>query len=399
MCGVGKVYLDRTEERMYDGEFGETVQQSMEILVALGDIYGAERMVDISSAQVSGVSYKTIGDAGLEYLEDLRARGAGVKVASTLNPAGMDLQRWREMGFSEEFASRQIRIVEAYSAMDVMNTCTCTPYLIGNVPLRGSHVAWSESSAVSYANSVLGARTNREGGPGALAAAICGKTPEYGYHLQENRRATLRVDVECELSGSDYGALGYITGKIAGEGVPYFTFNGHPSADDLKALGAAMASSGAVALYHVDGVTPEYMEASPDEAGESITVDAGDILEAREELSTTDDDPDLICLGCPHCSLDEIRRIASFLRKNKPACDLWVCTSAAIGSAASRMGYTDVIEAAGGMVVSDTCMVVAPVEDLGYEVLGVDSAKAANYVPGMCGLDAVYDDWMNLIRP
>lgn len=392
------MYLDGIEEKMYDGEFGETVQKSMEILVALGDIYGADRMVEISSAQISGVSYKTIGDAGLEYLEDLSEGGARVMVQSTLNPAGMDLERWREMGFSEEFASRQLRIVEAYSSMDVMNTCTCTPYLIGNVPLRGSHIAWSESSAVSYANSVLGARTNREGGPGALAAAICGRTPEYGYHLDENRKATLLVDVECDLSGADYGALGYIAGRIAGEGVPYFKLRGLPAPEDLKALGAAMASSGAVALYHVDGITPEYRDASMEEVDDRIRVDAGDISEAREELSTTTDSPDLICLGCPHCSLDEIRRIASFVGKKGTDCDFWVCTSAAIKSAADRMGYTDVIEAAGGMLVSDTCMVVAPVEELGYEVLGVDSAKAANYVPGMCGLDAVYDDWMNLLK-
>ncbi|MGB9837309.1 aconitase X catalytic domain-containing protein [Methanothermobacter sp.] len=392
------MYLDGIEEKMYDGEFGETIQKSMEILVALGDIYGAERMVNISSAQISGVSYKTIGDAGLEYLEDLSDGGARVRVQSTLNPAGMDLERWREMGFSEEFATRQLRIVEAYSSMDVINTCTCTPYLIGNVPLRGSHIAWSESSAVSYANSVLGARTNREGGPGALAAAICGRTPEYGYHLDENRKATLLVDVECDLSGADYGALGYIAGRIAGEGVPYFKLRGLPSPEDLKALGAAMASSGAVALYHVEGITPEYRDVSMEEVDDRIMVDADGISEAREELSTTSDDPDLICLGCPHCSLDEIRRIAFLVGKKGTDCDLWVCTSAAIKSAADRMGYTDVIEAAGGMVVSDTCMVVAPVEELGYEVLGVDSAKAATYVPGMCGLDAVYDDWMNLLK-
>ncbi|MDI6701724.1 aconitase X catalytic domain-containing protein [Methanothermobacter wolfeii] len=394
------MYLSRTEERMYDGEFGETIQKSMEILVALGDIYGAEGMVDISSAQISGVSYKTIGDAGLEYLEDLSSRGARVKVTSTLNPAGLDLERWREMGFSEEFAERQIRIVDAYSSMDVMNTCTCTPYLIGNVPLRGSHIAWSESSAVSYANSVLGARTNREGGPGALAAAICGKTPEYGYHLDENRAATLVVDVECELSGSDYGALGHITGKMVGEGVPYFRFISKPEPDDLKALGAAMASSGAVALYHVEGLTPEYMDADASGADDHVSIDAGDIAGARESLSTSTDEPDLVCLGCPHCSLGEIRRIASFLRNNEPGVEFWVCTSAAIKSAADRMGYTETIEAAGGMLVSDTCMVVAPVEELGYGVLGVDSAKAANYIPGMCGLEAVYDDWMNLLsRP
>jgi len=191
------MYLKPKEERMFSGEYGIAVQKSMEILVALGDIYNAEKLVDITSAQISGVSYKTIGDAGLEFLKDI-GKDATVMVQSTLNPAGIDLSR-KDLGFSEEFIERQLEIIEAYRSMNITTTCSCTPYLVGNVPVKGDHVAWSESSAVAYVNSIIGAKSNREGGPGALSAAICGKTPKYGYHLDEERKADLIVELEIEL--------------------------------------------------------------------------------------------------------------------------------------------------------------------------------------------------------
>jgi predicted aconitase len=174
------VLLSEEEQRMFDGEEGEAKRQSMEILVALGRIYEAERMIPITSAQVSGVSYKTIGEAGLEYLEDLVQKGAKTSIPTFLNPAGMDVSQWKEMKIPEDFAKKQIKVLEAYSKMSIMKTCTCAPYFIGIRPKQGEHIAWAESSAVAFANSVLGARTNREGGPSALAAAICGVTPEYG---------------------------------------------------------------------------------------------------------------------------------------------------------------------------------------------------------------------------
>lgn len=390
------MYLTSKEEEMYEGEHGYAIRKSMEILVALGDIYGAEELVEIESAQISGVSYKTIGDAGLEFLEDI-SRDTKTKVPSTLNPAGVDLEKWRELGFREEFAKRQLRIIKAYRKMDVMTTCTCTPYLVGNVPVFGSHIAWSESSAVCYANSVLGARTNREGGPGALAAAICGKTPKYGYHFDEERKADLVVEVESTIDGSDYGAAGHFVGKAVGDGVPYFVFRKRPSCHDLKSLGAALASSGAVALYHVEGVTPEHEKASQDPKTEKITLDRSTIDDVKKELSTTDQEPDFICLGCPHSSLEEIKKIVHLLAGRKLKNELWVCTSISMKVAADRMGFSDVIEKAGGKIVCDTCMVVSPIEELGFEVVGVDSAKAANYIPSLCGLDVVFDDLENLL--
>ena len=181
------MFLTKKEQEMCDGEYGETIRKSMDILVALGDIYGASKLVDITSAQVSGVSYKTIGDAGLEYLQDLASDGSGKAVINaSLNPPGTDLDNWKELGFPEYFAVKQNEIVDAYAELGIFKTCTCTPYLVGNVPRFRDHVSWSESSAVAYVNSVIGARTNREGGPAALAAAIVGKTPLYGFHLEQN---------------------------------------------------------------------------------------------------------------------------------------------------------------------------------------------------------------------
>ena len=400
------MYLNPDEEKMFNGEYGEAKRKSMEILVALGDIYEAKHLVNITSAQVSGVSYKTIGDAGLEYLEDLATdNSVEVKIPSTLNPAGTDIDNWEKLGFSKEFVQKQNRIVDAYGKIGISKTCTCTPYLVGNVPRFKDHVAFSESSAVAYVNSVIGARTNREGGPGALAAAICGKTPKYSYHLEENRRATHVIELEDEISRIEFGALGYLIGKEVGDGVPYFILknkntNHKPTNNDLKSLGAALASSGAVALYHIEEITPEFNNADVKSlANDKIYISKSNISDTCEKLSTSSKETaDLVCLGCPHASLEEIEEIANLVKFKKLANDLWVCTSINIKAIADRMGYTKIIENAGGHIVCDTCMVVAPIEDLGYDIVGVNSAKAANYVPSMCGLDVIYDDVKNLIK-
>ena len=393
------MFLTKKEEQMCDGEFGETIRKSMDILVALGDIYGASKLVDITSAQVSGVSYKTIGQAGLEYLEDLASEEFEYSgINASLNPPGTDLDNWEALGFPKEFSIKQNQIVDAYGKLGISKTCTCTPYLVGNVPRFRDHVSWSESSAVAYVNSVIGARTNREGGPAALAAAVVGKTPLYGFHLEQNRKANLIVNVSTELSGADWGALGYIVGKTVGGGVPYFKVKNTPNNNDLKTLGAALASSGSVALYHMENVTPEWKDTDKDDVEDYMFVSDKDILETRKNLTTTDRIPDLICLGCPHASLEEIKQVAAIVEGKTIKNKLWICTSVSVKATADRMGYTQLIEAAGGNVVCDTCMVVAPIEDMGFEVIGVNSAKAANYVPSMCGLDVVYDDVENLIR-
>ena len=170
--------LDKYDQALLDGEYGETKQKMMEILVSLGKIYDAERLIEVKNVQVSGASFKTIGDAGLEWLNSLSGKAV---VPSFLNPIGMPREGWESLGIPGEFGRKQLEVNAAYTRLGIRPSCTCTPYYFTLIE-RGDHLAWSESSAVVYANSVLGARTNREGGPSALASALTGKTPEYGLH-------------------------------------------------------------------------------------------------------------------------------------------------------------------------------------------------------------------------
>ncbi|MEM2192107.1 MAG: aconitase X catalytic domain-containing protein [Candidatus Hadarchaeales archaeon] len=391
------MYLTKEQEEMLAGAYGEVIERNFRLLVRLGEIYGADRMIPVSSVQVAGVSYKSIGDPGLEFLEDIAAKGAKVRVPTTLNPPGMDLVDWKALGFPQDFAEKQMRIIEAFKQMGIMTTATCTPYLVGNLPRFGEHIAWSESSAVSFANSVLGARTNREGGPSALAAALCGVTPNYGLHLTENRRPTMLIEVKEKLkTNADFGALGYHVGKIVKDGIPYFRGIKEADVDQLKALGAAMAASGAVALYHVEGITPEAALFNPSGL-EKIEVTGREIKEAYEKLNTGDE-PDIIILGCPHASLKEISKIAGMLEGKKLKKPLWVCTARATKDAATRLGLVQKIEAAGGKVVADTCAVVSPIERLGFKTVAVDSGKAGNYLPGFCKQQVIFKSVEELLE-
>ena len=391
------MYLTKEQERILAGEYGEVLERNFRLLVKLGDIYGANRMPPVGSAQIAGVSYKSIGDPGLEFLEDLASKGAKVQIPTTLNPPGMDLEDWRELGFPEDFAAKQMRIMDAFERMGVMMTATCTPYLVGNLPRFGEHIAWSESSAVSFVNSVLGARTNREGGPSALAAAFCGVTPSYGLHLKEHRKPDFLIKVEIELkSEADFGALGCYVGKRVKDKVPYFQGVRQASMDELKALGAAMAASGAVALYHVEGMTPEASRCDP-EGLETIEVDERELRETCEKLNTGEE-PDIVMLGCPHASLHEISELARKLEGKRLKKPLWICTSRITKETAKRTGFVEAIERAGGKVVGDTCMVVSPIERMGFTCTAVNSGKAATYLPSLCKQSVVFNTLEKLLK-
>lgn len=383
------MYLSNAEEHILSGENGEVMQRMFRLLVRLGEIYGADKMIPVSSAQVAGVSYKSIGDPGVEFLEDYAGKGARVKIVTFLNPAGMDIEDWQKLNVPAEFAKKQLRIMDAFRKMGIVVSATCTPYLAGNLPRFREHIAWSESSAISFSNSVIGARTNREGGPSALAAALCGVTPNYGLHLDENRKPQMLVQVDAKLEDSaDFGALGYVVGKQVKNRIPYFKGIKEADSDQLKALGAAMAASGAVALYHVEDITPE-AHMMKMKGLETLSVGDKDLDETFSKLSTGRD-PDIIILGCPHSSLKEIMTVARKLEGKTVKKPLWICTSRMVKEAANRMGFTQTIEAAGGKVVADTCMVVAPIEDMGYRTTAVNSGKAANYLPGFCKQNVVF---------
>jgi hypothetical protein len=378
------MFLTRKEERMLGGEEGPAVAKSMEMLVTLGEIFGAERLVPVESAHISGVSYKNLSDAGLEYLEEQAELGATVRLPASLNPAGMDLGKWREMRVPEAFAEKQLRIIRAFERMGVDPTCTCTPYLIGRVPRLGSQIAWAESSAICYSNSVLGARTNRESGPTTLASAITGLAPLYGYRLDAGRLPGKLVEVKAKLVDSlDYGALGYVTGKELGTTVPYFRSLGRPDAESMKALGAACATSGGTALWHGEGVTPEAESMKPHLNGvEKLTIEGSDVDDAKERFSGEVSDP-VYCVGCPHCSLREVKEVAELLEGKGLKGSLCVFTSRGVFAEARRAGLIRRIERAGGNIFVDTCMVVAPLKEMGWRSVATNSFKAAHYSEGM----------------
>ena len=387
------MYLTDEEQAILDGEKGEGVQKAMELVVALGKIYGADGLVDITSAHLSGASYKTIGDGGLKYLEDMVNGGSKVSVPSTLNPIGMDRERWAEMHISEDFAVKQNRIVDLYGKMGIKTTCSCTPYVGVNVPKFGDHVAWAESSALSFVNSMIGARTNREGGPGALAAAILGKTANYGLHKEENRAPTVVIEAEIEDTLFNHSLLGQAVGMRIGNGIPYYR-GIKPGLEEGKTMAAAMAASGSVAMFHVEGVTPEASKYDISEL-EVIHIGEKELKDAYDHLNVTDD-IQLIALGCPHLTEKEIHEIASLLKgkKKKGNVEIWFCTSKAIREKCSD--DVRILEEF-GPVLADTCMVVAPIEGT-FSRTGTNSCKAGNYLPTLCSQKATCKDIAELLK-
>jgi len=402
MTQVGKSHpqtrmaLSAEERALLAGEAGRAVRRAMEIVVALAQIYGAERLIPVASVQISGVSYRNIGAAGLDFLRQWADEGARVRIPTTLNPAAMDLEAWSEQGFDPVFAAQQQAVIAAFSRMGVGEGSpipTCTPYLLGNVPHFGESLAWAESSAVVYANSVIGARTNREGGPGAIAAALAGRTGAYGYHLEENRRATLRVEVRATPQTiSDYSALGAVVGKIAGARVPYFEGlsleRGAPLWEEkLKALGAALAATGAVGLFHVAEVTPEAL-AGKVLAPEHETLIVTNLAPGYAMLTDAAARPALVWIGCPHASLAEITMVADLVRGKRLRLPLWITCARPVKEAAIAQGLAAEIEAAGGRLYADACIAIAPVRDLGFAAVMTSSAKGAYYLRNLAGVPA-----------
>jgi predicted aconitase len=372
------MYLTKEEEKMLDGEEGYAVKKSIEILIALGDIYGAEKLISVGSVQVAGVSYHNLGDAGLEFLNELAEDGK-VRVLTTLNPAGIDLEDWRKLGISEEFAEKQKLVIDAFRKMGIIISCTCTPYLIGNLPRYGEHIAWSESSAVTFANSVIGAKTNREGGPSALAAAFVGKTPCYGLHLEKNRMPDVHLNVAAKLKKfSDWGALGYCVGKKAENRIPYITGIESVNSDELRSFCASVVTYGSKPLFYIKGITPGYEKYKPPE--EQFTINDKDVKEAYESINDDFEVLDFICIGCPHASINEIAEIARLLKNKKvsPNVEFWITTSRSMKQIAEKINYVKTIEQAGGKFACDTCMAVAPLKGR-FRSVATTSAKGCYY--------------------
>ncbi len=383
------MHLTTEEEKMYDGEYGWARQISMRILTRLGDLFDATKLISIDSAHLSGVSYKTIGDTPIEFIEEIAKTKGKVKVETTLNPSSLDPDYSTK--FSKKQREKQRHIIDLYKIMGATPTLTCTPYYLKQ-PSQKAHLAWAESSAVIYANSVLGAYTNREGSPSALAAALIGKTPNFGLHNSENREPTVLVNIATELRNeAEFGALGIHLGKLLNEKNP--AINGLPkySNNDLKQLGAAMATAGMASIFQVGNPVKQIWQ-------EKVTIERREIESTMESLSTTTERPDLVFLGCPHCSIEEIKEVAKFLKgkKVKDNLQFWICTSRQLKE--KEKSYVNIIEEAGGHVLCDTCAIVTWLKKLGIFSLMTNSAKTAYYAPTMNKVDTLFAPLTECLR-
>ena len=381
------MYLKREEEKMLDGEYGEVLAKCMRLLVTVGELFEAKKLINVKSCHISGVSYKNIGDFGLKLLKEFTAENVRVKVKTTINPMGMDRSLWFKLNIDEDFAKKQFKILSLFNKIGARCECTCTPYLAGNKPKMGENIAWAETSAAIYANSVLAARTNRESGLSALASALTGKTPYYGYHLSENRKPTIHIKVKFKpLNQSELSILGYFIGKAFPNSVPIFSGLNVNNLDELKILGSGLASSGNIALYHVEEITPEakiFSKKGLLKNLEKFEVSRFEIKRCLEELNSGEEDFNSIFLGCPHYSLTQLKNLSKSLNNKKIVKKFYVSTSKRVYAKAEKLGIISKILKCGGFVLRDTCMVVAPIEKFKIKGIITDSAKAAYYLKNM----------------
>lgn len=351
------MYLNEDQKNLLDGKFGPGAQLAMKVQVAIGESFGAERMVPITRAHIALSNQ----EADRWLAEKMANLGAKCRIAPTVNP-GFCHSYFKEKGLvSEEDYDLMVRTHEAYKKIGAILTYNCTPYIDTNVPNFGEIIAFSESSATPYANSVWGARTNREGANSALFAAVTGYVPEYGLLLDENRKGTILVDVQADMTNDYcYHMLG-MCGKKIGHGIPVFTgLPKHIGAEALRNLGAELNTSGAYDMYHIVGFTPEAPDLETAFGGKEperkVTITNEDFEHILKDISLEGNrEIDFVMFGCPHFTLKEAQYIAERVQGKKLKKEMWILTSSHVKEIAKRMGIDDMIEEAGGHIVPDTC--------------------------------------------
>ena len=392
--------LTDDEKKILDGQQGDILRKFMQLLVTIGEAFEAPRMIGVNSVHITSVALNTLRKAGKGLIEEIVNSGALFNAVTTINPLATDCTQWEALGISKEEFLKQLEVVEAMREAGAVLCNTCTPYLVGNVPRFREHVAWGEASAVIFANSVLGARTNPEGGPSGLASALTGKTPLYGLHLDENRLGQFIVRVTTELKEpTDYGALSLFGGMAHKELVPVFTdISAQTNWDGLKMMSAILHSVSSAKIFHAVGITPE-AKTEEQALGRKRPVDVvefgkKELEKAIQSLDkATKPDVDFVILGCPHCSINEIKDIVKELNGSKVNSNvsLWVSTSLPVKALADRMGFTEVIEKAGGKIISETCPVLftsQTIKNLGFQSLTTNSAEMAFVFPLVHGIKA-----------
>lgn len=400
------------EEKILAGEFGIAQQEGLKFLIRYGDALGAERLVDVQSVHTAMAvpeQFTKILKGSFMVLNQIllcsrnRVDFEKLKVFSTTHVGTCEPEHFAEFRISEEVVQANKEVRDYYAKKGLICTATCTPYLVGNIPIKGNHIAWMESSAVVYANSVIGALGNIEGIESSFAAAITGKIPYAGFHIPENRRAKIIFQVDAALeTQADFDALGYYVGgelENLGMGLEVPLLTGlHPAQatqDNFKGMGAAMATSGAIQLYHAEGITPEACAekegilADPEKTTK-VKITTEEIAQTYEKLSTAADTKvDLVILGCPHFSLNQIKETALLLEGKRVHKDvqLWVFVPAGLKELAMSRRFGQTIEAAGGMLLVDTCPALMLFKPENVKVVACNSAKQIHYysalVPGI----------------
>ncbi|WP_432669490.1 aconitase X [Pseudomonas umsongensis] len=390
------IELSEFDHALLNGAHGKAAQMAMQIVLRLAELQGAQRLIDVTQAHIDGCIYT--GPASLRFAQQLVQWGAKVRVPTTLNSISVDQRRWRELGIDPLLGEPASAVGDAYMAMGAQLSFTCAPYLLDSAPKAGDQIVWAESNAVVYANSVLGARTLKYPDYLDICIALTGRAPLIGCHLDAPRKARLRVELPelAELDDAFYPLLGYHIGALAGSRIPliFGLEQRQPDLDDLKAFGAAFATTSAAPLFHIAGVTPEALDPAqvlePDTPLPVATIRLEDLLVSWRELnSARDNRVEVVSLGNPHFSLSEFARLAQLCRDRvkHPEVVLAITCGRAVLEQARDAGYIDVIETFGATLVTDTCwcMLGEPVIPRAATTLMTNSGKYAHYAPGLVG--------------
>jgi hypothetical protein len=386
--------LTAHDRAMLAGDAGPAAALAMSVVTRMATIQRAPRLIDVTHAHIDSSIY--VGDAGLEFAERLASLGARVAVPASLNVSGLDEHHWREWPVPPDWAAKAHRQMVAYRGMGCAPTWTCAPYQTDARPVFGQQIAWGESNAIVFANSVIGARTERYPDLFDICAAITGRVPEIGLHTDAGRRGQVLIrlhGVPARLPDLDefYPVFGFLVGRLAEDRVPVIEgLDARPTDDQLKAFGAAAASSGSVALFHLAGITPEapttaaaFQRAAP-EATHIVGLD--DLNDARRQLTThSGTDVDLVLLGSPHFSLEEFTALAPLVRGRRKAdrVQFLVTTSRLMRDLAAGSGALADLEAFGGRLTVDTCVLATPMLPPNVRTIMTNSGKYAYYVPGL----------------
>jgi len=385
------MHLSDEEKAMLNGEFGKAKQWAIDHQIKVGEFFDAKDMVAVSQAHMMA-DPESVGDAGVDFMESIATAGGRVVIPMITDPRGVDLNHYRPLGQTEDMAMIERRFITACETIGIMMTNTCVNYQTIMPPLLGDHVAYGDTGVVIYSNSVCGARSNFEGGPSALAAGLTGRTPRYGLHLDQNRKATRRFQVTSQPTElTEWGILGAVIGRLAGSYWEVPVIEGIervPTSDEIKHFGAAMASYGSIPLFHIIGITPE----APNLAAVSATelpvtkITDADLEALAGNFADKGEKPDVVVFAAPQLSIVEMEQVASLVNGQRLKLPMIVCTSPQAYGDARRMGFIDKIETAGGTVLEGTCFYNQYAREIGeangWVRLLSNSAKIVNILGG-----------------